>query len=169
MKPHDIAGYLEIAVPTVRQWASEYKEFLSPGAAGGDGRHRDFSDLDLRVLNFVRQEKRKSVPAPEIHLALRRLQEDDWESLPFLSERPNVAQVPMVPEAAAHAALDAERRALLREIVLVRELLEKSEAEGKHKDEVIGEQTKEIKELTKQLAEVETELKLYRSGRLKPE
>jgi DNA-binding transcriptional MerR regulator len=169
VKPHDVAGYLEIAVPTVRQWASEYKEFLSPNAAGGDGRHRDFSDLDLRILNFIRQEKRKSVPAPEIHLALNRLQQENWEGLPYLSERPHVAQVPMVPEAAAHAALDAERRALLREIVLLRELLEKSEIEGKEKDAVIGEQTKEIKELTRQLAEVETELKLYRSGRLKPE
>jgi DNA-binding transcriptional MerR regulator len=173
MKPAQIASTLEIAVPTVRAWAAEYRLFLTSAGAGGEGRHRDFNDLDLRVLYFVREQKRAGIPAEEIHAALRQLQATDWEGLPYVPERPNMAQVPMVPAVAADMALDTERRSLLREIAMLQERIDDMQKRLDAKDdeikEVINNKNQEVNELTRKLAEVETELKLYRSGRLKPE
>jgi DNA-binding transcriptional MerR regulator len=173
MKPHDAANRLEIAIPTLRQWAYEYREFLSPQAVGGGGRHRDFADHDLRVLFFVREQKRMGYPADEIHLTLRQLEQDSWEKLPDIPERSNMAAVPVVPEAAARAALDAERRSLLHEISFLHEqnkrLEEQLAASQDEVKSVLREKDDEVKELTRKLAQVETELTFYRSGRLKPE
>jgi DNA-binding transcriptional MerR regulator len=180
MKPHEVADRLEIAIPTVRLWATEYRHFLSPQAAGGGGRHRDFNEQDLRILYFIQQQKQTSIPAAEIHLTLERLQADNWEDLPHIPERPNMAAVPVVPEAAAQAALDAERRTLFREIATLQERLEKVEAQLE--EERAGREAllqteraerekllRELSDLNAKLAEAQTELRLYRSGRLKPE
>jgi DNA-binding transcriptional MerR regulator len=184
MKPAEIAGTLEVSVATVRAWSGEFKQFLSPNAGGGDGRHRDFSDHDLRILYFVKLQKRSSAPASEIYEALRQMQATDWEGLPYVPQTPTVSKVPMVPAAAADVALDTERRALLREIASLQERVDDLQRRLDSKDEeiktiinskdeqirgVLAENSEEIRALTKQLAEVETELKLYRSGRLKPE
>src|SRR5215207_3363220 len=173
MKPHDVAFRLKIATSTVRQWAAEYREYMSPYAAGGAGRHRSFTELDVRVLNFIKEAKQRNQRHEEIEPVLNQLREGAWADLPFIPEEPNMASVPMVPEAAAHGALEAERRSLLREITFLHEQFrEREEAyreQLQNKDVQLREQHERIATLMRQLGEVDVELKLYRSGRLKPE
>lgn len=166
MKPSEVAHLLGVAPTTVRSWSQEFGRFLSASGAGGAGRHRDFTDVDLRVLAFIQQQKRAGHASYEIQHVLTNLQDADWEGLPYLPERPHVGTVPMVPEAAAHAALDAERRALLREIAFMQQQTEELKAQLAAKDMVIGEKQTEILDLTRRLSEVETELRFYREGRL---
>jgi DNA-binding transcriptional MerR regulator len=168
MKPSEVAKILGMAATTIRAWSQEFGDFLSPTGAGGEGRHRDFSDLDVRILAFVQEQKRAGRPGYEIRFALQQLQAIDWEGLPYVSERPNFAKVPVIPEAAAHAALDAERRSLLREIVFLQEQNNNLQVRLEAKDAVLEQKTAQILELTRRLSEVDTELKFYREGRLKP-
>lgn len=173
MKPSDVARILKIAPTTVRAWSTEYGYILSPNGAGGDGRFRDFSDDDLRVLYFVHLQKRASVPAEEIHEALRQMQTRGFDSLPFAPDRPNVAEVPMVPAAAASSALDTERRALLREITKLEErtehlelmLTEEQAARRNDNDKHL----RELGDVRADLREAKTLLELYKQGRLKPD
>jgi DNA-binding transcriptional MerR regulator len=169
MKPSEVARILEIAPTTVRAWSTEFSDMLSAGGAGGDGRFRDFTDDDLRILYFIQQEKRSSVPAAEIHESLRQMQARDFVGLPYVPERPSVARVPMIPAAAAESALDAERRALLREVAFLNEHIDKLEqqlvAERADKEKLL----RELGDMHGQLSEARTELKLFRSGRLKPD
>jgi hypothetical protein len=84
-----------------------------------------------------------------------------------------MASVPMVPEAAAQGALDAERRSLLREISFLHEQFREREAvyreQIQNKDMQLKEQHERIATLMRELGEVDVELRLYRAGRLKPE
>ena len=173
MKPHDVALRLKIAPSTVRQWAAEYREFMSPHAAGGEGRHRSFTELDMRVLYFIREAKDRNQRFEEIAPVLKNLQDDAWTDLPFIPEEQNMASVPMVPEAAAQGALDAERRSLLREISFLHEQFRGREAvyreQIQNKDMQLKEQHERIATLMRELGEVDVELRLYRAGRLKPE
>lgn len=173
MKPHDVAQRLKIATSTVRQWAAEYREFMSPHAAGGAGRHRSFTEFDIRVLYFIREAKYRSQRYEEIEPVLRQLRENSWADLPYIAEEPNMASVPMVPEAAAQGALDAERRSLLREIAFLHDQLKERDQtyreQVQSKDVQIKEQHERIATLMRELGEVDVELRLYRAGRLKPE
>lgn len=173
MRPHDVAVRLKIAASTVRQWAAEYREFMSPHAAGGGGRHRSFTELDVRILYFVKEAKDRNQHYEEIEPVLTQLRENSWSDLPFVPEEANMASVPMVPEAAAHSVLEAERRSLLREIAFLREQFQEREEayqqQLQHKDAQITEQHERIATMMRQLGEVDVELRLYRSGRLKPE
>lgn len=173
MKPHDVAFRLKIATSTVRLWSAEYREFMSPHAAGGGGRHRSFTELDIRVLYFIKEAKDRNQRYEEIEPVLRQLRENSWADLPYIAEEPNMASVPMVPEAAAHGALEAERRSLLREITFLhdqfREREEAYREQLQSKDVQLREQHERIATLMREIGEVDVELKLYRSGRLKPE
>jgi len=55
MKIGSLAQSLGVPVPTVRRWTQEFAEGLSPEAQGGDGRSREFSPRDQRVLRRVRE------------------------------------------------------------------------------------------------------------------
>jgi DNA-binding transcriptional MerR regulator len=178
MKPHEVASILEIGGSTVRAWSNEFKQYLSPGAQGGDGRYRDFTDNDVRIISYINQMKKASTPLDEVHLILKKMQLDGWRDLPDLpSGPPSVASVPVIPQ----VALDVEKRSLLREIATLQNRVEQLE------DRLQGEQERamerqesllrEVAELRAQLAEAnerarsaefEAELRLYREGRLKP-
>jgi DNA-binding transcriptional MerR regulator len=146
---------------------------MSPHAAGGGGRHRSFTEIDIRVLYFIKEAKDKNQRYEEIEPVLRELRENSWADLPYIVEEPNMASVPMVPEAAAHGTLEAERRSLLREIAFLHEQFREREAEFREqiqsKDVQLTEQHERIATLNRQLGELDVELRLYRSGRLKPE
>lgn len=172
MKPADVATLLQIAGSTVRLWASQYREFLSPQAAGGDGSHRAFSDQDIRVLHFIQQLKQDGLTGDALYQALKQMQARGFDGLPDVPDRPNVAQVPMVPAAAASGVIDAERRSLLREIATLQNLIdelrgelakERAENTAKH-DDLMNKLADARAELARQKVMVE----LYESGRLKP-
>lgn len=54
MKIGLVARELDVPVPTIRRWCLEFGPGLSPSGRGGDGRPRDFSARDLRLLRRVK-------------------------------------------------------------------------------------------------------------------
>jgi DNA-binding transcriptional MerR regulator len=141
----------------------EFKDYFTPSAQGGSGRPRNLTEVDIRILHFIDQMKKESAPADEIHTALRHMRGKGWQGLPDIPVAPeNMANVPVVPTAAADVALSTERRGLMREITILQERLSQLEDRLEAKDE-------DILELTRQLSAAETELHLYRTGRLKPD
>lgn len=51
--PADVAKILEVDVAQVKQWAFDFKEYLSAAANPSKGTTRIFSDIDLLVLCYV--------------------------------------------------------------------------------------------------------------------
>lgn len=170
MKPGDAAVLLGIDRSTITRWtANEFKQYLTPGAQGGSGRQRVITDRDLRVLLLVKNLKATNTPLEEIHVALRQLERDDWDGLPDMPEAPpGVAEFPVMPTAAAEAALSSERRSLLREIAGLQQRIEQLEAKLDEERGGRDDLLREIGDLRQRIGEQETELRLWRAGRLTP-
>jgi DNA-binding transcriptional MerR regulator len=185
MKTHEVAALLGIATSTVRTWSNgEFKRYLSPTAQGGEGQYRNFTDQDARILAYVNLLKQQSRPRNEIHVSLRRMQTEEWADLPPLPPAPpGVGPIRMVPESTAETALTTQRSSLLREIAIKDERIDQLEAqvadlqqrleaerlEGQQKLEVERREAQEKREeLLRQLIAAETELNLWRRGRIKP-
>jgi DNA-binding transcriptional MerR regulator len=172
-RPAEAARLLQIPPATIRSWAMEYAAFLSPGGAGGSGRWKTFSDTDLRILHHINILKRGGMTSAEVQAALAVMQANDWQGLPQLPEAPTtVDNVPVVPTAAAEAALSAQTQALLREIQGLKERLENVEAQLAEEQAARRTDTaallRELTEVRVKLGEAELLIKLYESGRLKP-
>jgi DNA-binding transcriptional MerR regulator len=56
LTPHDVTKALDISSATLRRWADEFSDYLSPKAASGQKRsHRRYSDEDLDTLRVVKE------------------------------------------------------------------------------------------------------------------
>jgi DNA-binding transcriptional MerR regulator len=56
LTPQDVTKALDISPATLRRWADEFSDYLSPKAASGQGRsHRRYSDEDLDTLRVVKE------------------------------------------------------------------------------------------------------------------
>ena len=150
MKASAVVNALNIADSTVRKYADLYAEFLSPSGVGGAGRHRDYTEHDLRVLKLIRDMKYEHVSNEDIDATLRSLQVGGWDRLPALNDNTKA----IIPAPGAAIAAQSNREALVREIEIWREMAEKAAAD---RDELLG-----------KLHRAETMLELYESGRLKP-
>jgi len=157
MKPSSVAAALGIAESTVRKYASEYAEFLSPGGAGGGHRHRDFAEHDVRVLKLIRDMRVENTSQEDIDVTLQSLKNANWERLPALDD----SAKGIVASPGALIAANAEKGVMQREIELLREQIERIDAERKA-------ERADRDELLKRLHRAETLLELYESGRLKP-
>ncbi|MEO8397950.1 MAG: MerR family transcriptional regulator, partial [Chloroflexota bacterium] len=173
----EIAKLLDMKPGTIRLWSDKdhFRDYLSPTGAGGDGAHRDFTDDDLRVLYFVKQQKDVGRHTDDIKSSLASMQTRDvLYGLPLPGVRME-AEVAVVPA----ALVDETRRALLHEVGTlqntVRELkdeiaskdakfeLERADRRAEHERLL-----REISTLESRLSRTETMLELYESGRLKP-
>lgn len=161
MKSNALVTLLRCSESTIRKYAGDYADYLSPLAQAGAGRHRDYTDHDARVLKLVIDMKAAKQTEDSIHATLRSLQANGWERLPALDND----ALAVVPSPAAMLAVQTERAVMQKEIDLLREQIERAEAV--HKDERTA-LTADRDELVKKLAEAETMIKLYESGRLKP-
>ena len=131
-----------------RAWSmGEFKPYLSPTAQGGSGRNRNLTELDARILGYINQLKQQSVPLEDIHFNLKRLQNSDWRDLPLINDVAGISglsHVPVVPKAAHDMTLDAERKALLREISFLEERIKVLEGERKADAATIIELNREL-------------------------
>jgi DNA-binding transcriptional MerR regulator len=175
MKPADLANILQQAASTIRTWSREFGEYLSPTAQGGEGHHRAYTDHDLRVLAHVKTLKQEGQTVETIRATLEALRADDWRDLPVApGDAPLrvTAPVAMVPQQAAAAALDEQRRALLREIATledrVKDLAQQLSHEQAARRDDVERLVREQTDLRAKLAEAEQLNRLYESGRLKP-
>ena len=153
MKSSAVVAALNMPESTVRKYAHDYAEYLSPTADTGAGRHRDYTDHDVRVLKLVADMKAAKQNAENIDATLRSLQDSGWERLPALDESASS----IIPAPAAMIAAQTERAVMQKEIEMLREQIVELKAERADRDELV-----------KKLAEAETMLRLYEAGRLKP-
>ena len=168
MKPGEVAIYLGVGRSTVTTWTNgEFKDYFTPGAQGGQDRPRVFTELDIRIMYLIKLRKDQNVAADRIHSELRNLRDHDWDGLPDLPAAQSVQSVPVIPTAAADAALSTERRALLREIALLNEQIETLRGALEKREGDQEKYLREIADLRADLSAAQVELGLWRSGRLK--
>jgi DNA-binding transcriptional MerR regulator len=166
LKPADAAKLLGVSASALRTWSiDEFKEYLSPSGQGGDGRYRDFTEVDLRVLNLINEMKKASKPLEEIHITLRALQSGNWERLPSLPQRAMTGSTMGQPDSG-----DSERsRALLQEIALYREQRDELQAQLDQERQANEQLLRELADKERKIGELSTLVRLYEEGRLKPD
>ena len=71
-----------VAAETVRNWCEEFERHLSPTASPGKGKHRNFSDEDMRVFALIADMKQQGMTYDAIHVALDNGQRGDAPQLP---------------------------------------------------------------------------------------
>ena len=179
IKPTDLAKWLDIAPATIRLWAGgEFARYLSPSGAGGDGRSRIFSEQDARVLALINDMKTRGRRRGEIHAELQRLEADGWQSLPEMPPAPvGVKADRLYPEEAVKQITIAQQSSASAQIAALQdridELKDELAAERERRDKELAAERErrdaEVRELTRKLAEAETELRLWREGWRKPE
>lgn len=128
----------DISRETVRQWAAEFADYLSPGANPGDRLPRLFTDDDMRVLALVSQMKDEGKRYADVHAALRNGQR---------------AEPPDKP--AAQVELTATTRATTLQQQLTALLSERAELLATNAN-----QAGKIELLERQLAEAQAEIKI---------
>jgi len=153
MKSSAVCTVLNMADSTLRKYAQEYGQYLSPSASGGGGKHREYTDHDVRVLKLVNDMKLAKESGDDIEVTLRSLQDSRWERLPQLEDGSSA----IIPAPAAMIEARAERAVMQKEIDMLRERIVELTAERADRDDLV-----------KKLAAAETMLKLYEQGRLKP-
>ena len=161
MKASQVVTALNLADSTVRKYAEQYAEYLSPSGTGGGGKHRDYTDHDVRVLKLVRDMKFQNISPENIDITLQSLQQGGWERLPALDDDAKA----IIPSPAAVVAASAEKSAMQREIEVLREMLDRSEERAQR---AIDEAQSDRDELLHRLHRAELKLELYESGELKP-
>lgn len=113
----------DISAETVRNWCDEFTEYLSPTAIPGKGKHRNFTEDDMRVFDLIAQMKGQGLTYEQIHASLNN------------GQRGNV---PELPAEEMHEIIVAEEQGKLTfEIEVVQRALrlvtqERDELEGKY-------------------------------------
>ncbi len=161
MKAAAVVTALGIADSTVRKYATQYNDYLSLSGMSSGGRHCDFTDHDVRVLKLIVDMKSAKQSDDNIDLTLRSLQASGWDRLPALDDNSRA----IMPSPANVIAANVEKSAMQREIDLLREMLDRAEERAQR---AVTEAAADRNDLVKRLAEAETMLRLYESGRLKP-
>lgn len=161
--PIQVAELIDRTGAAVRNWSTVYAEFLSPLANPGKGASRFYSDQDTRILLFISQMKHRGLRDDDVRSQLASAQARDWVDLPDLPDvTPLAAAVPMVPAAASMAALDAERRAYMRDLGRMEEQLN-------HMTQRNDALQDEMNKLQREIGRLEVELEFWREGRLRKE
>lgn len=188
MKPSDVSSMIGVSSVTIRKWSNEFASYLSPTGAGGDGRHRDFTETDVRVLKVIKELRDGGRTRRDIETALETaIAQGTINDVPLPDGSLRTAKVPMIPTAAADAALNMSNSSLLREIAFLEARIqemkdERAAIEAQMKEErferekllrEIGQSRsdllREINEAQSALAAANAELDLWRKGRIKAE
>ena len=99
-----ICKLFDISYETVRNWTTEFGEYLSPTAIPGKHRKRLYTDLDMRVLSLVAELKKQGMTYEEIHANLK---SGERGKPPTLD--PKDLQALVTSEAEHRLALEVER------------------------------------------------------------
>jgi DNA-binding transcriptional MerR regulator len=114
---------------TIRNWAIEFENELSPTANPGPGRQRAFSDSDLEIIALIASMKREGKLYSDIHAALANNQRgsvpDRSALVPADTPRPTQLQARVnFLEAQLSAALESSQRDKAQIELLTRQLNE---------------------------------------------
>lgn len=169
MKPMELARLLSRSAVTIRQWSIAFAPFLSDtGRGDGAGKHRHFTRQDTQVLATVARLSDSGLTWDEIRAALANMAAADWQGLADAPMPPSGFEaVPVVPEAAARAAVSAADKTIERMErrieALESELKEVRAAAAANAERLL----REVADARAALAETKALLSLYESGRLK--
>lgn len=155
-----VAALFGVALETIRNWGSEFQEYLSPLANPGQGRHRKYSHEDLAVFALVRELKEKGLSYADVHTALRNGERGQPPEL-----APNQVQAIVVSERERRMSLEVQ--ALQATIMKLQQRLTDAEAAQKEAEDLRrktiiletkleerqGHHEERIAELTRQLEE----------------
>lgn len=72
----------DISSETIRNWCDEFGDYLSSTANPGKGKHRNFTDDDMRVFDLIAKMKGQGLTYEQIHAALLNGQRGDEPQLP---------------------------------------------------------------------------------------
>jgi DNA-binding transcriptional MerR regulator len=158
MKPNDAAVRIGIHVNTVRLWTSkDFKQFFSVHAQGGDGHTRDLSDDDVRVLTYINRLKNQGLTTQDVIASLMAAQDRGFHMLPMPERSEQVVPMAVVPRQAADDAVLAERRIMHEKISDLEKRIEGLE-------DKLRQEKLEREQYIRELAEVRTELRIYKEG-----
>lgn len=154
-----------VALETVRNWADEFQEYLSPTATPGHGKHRMYSYDDLRVFSLVSDLKGQGMTYSDIHGALRNGQRGQPPALP-----PEEVQALVVGEQERRLSLEVdylqrslvrvqqeleEARTALRAVEAIKEEKIRLESRLENEQTRVQEKEAQIQELKAQLAQAQ--------------
>lgn len=158
MRPKEIATRLGIDESTLRLWTSgEFKMYLSPRAQGGDGRHRNYTDQDSRILAYIKEMRDENATTEDIHAGLKSLQAMKWTGLPVLPDAPG-AVISMIPREAAETRVDMQRQTYANEIQEYQRRIADIEAKLEKSEDQRETLLRERADLMKRVGELEGQL-----------
>jgi DNA-binding transcriptional MerR regulator len=159
-----------VARETIRNWADEFAEYLSPIANPGRGKRRMYSYEDLTVISLVAELKKQGMTYADIHVSLKNGQRGQPPALP-----PEDVQALVVGKQERQLELGVEY--LQQSVIQLQRQLEQAQEEVVALREVktdnirltilLEEREKQVEELKAQLAAAQEENKqlLRDSGR----
>jgi len=130
-----------ISKETVRQWSQAFLEFLSPTAKPEKGRHRYFTEDDVKVFAWIHLRKGEGALYDEIRVELRNGMRGE------------------VPEEHVVALASAERQ---MQIVLLQETIERLEAEIERLEAEKEDLLEQLRPLQEENIKLKTELQTTR-------
>jgi DNA-binding transcriptional MerR regulator len=164
MKTGKAAKALGVDPKTIRDWADreEFKPFFSDEALGVDMTQRDYSDLDLVVLNTIRSARSMNTEWEEIAKMLR----DGYRDANLPASALLVADAAPIEQYAKRMQLQAEYEVALKQIEMLQaHLVEKDEkhreVEHRHREEITRLQ-KRIEELSEEVGKWKTYTQIYK-------
>lgn len=159
MKPTEVTERLGIQSATLRLWAGEFGEYLSPSARGGDGRHRAYSDQDVQILTYIAQMKDQNIPLDEIHASLKSLRGAGWAGLPDIpAAPPGVGPIAMIPREAAETQIKEQQKAVTQQVQLLMDRVTALDEALKIEREEKGALLKERADLMQQIGKLTGQL-----------
>lgn len=70
-KSRDLQQLFNKSNETIRVWSEEFRQYLSPTATPGDGRHRLYTADDLKVLALVNEMRGQGARSEDVHASLQ--------------------------------------------------------------------------------------------------
>jgi|GEM_PF-2794528 len=72
----EVAEFLDKSPQTIRNWSADVHQFLSLHAAPQSGRSRTYTTTDIRVLQYVKEQRDLDIPMESIIISLRNMRQD---------------------------------------------------------------------------------------------
>jgi len=123
------AALFGVSLETIRNWAYEFTQYLSPTANPGKGKHRLYSQDDLEVFALADEMKKQGMTYADIHVALQNGQRGYPPNL-----APDEIQAIVVNE--QERRLSTEVEVLQRTCVQLQRQLEDAEAKVRKAEEI---------------------------------
>ena len=157
MRMKQVADRLGKHDNTIRNYAKEFKDFLSPEPARGEA--RIFTDDDVRVLAFISRLSDSAMSYDDIREAMRRKLTEGTPFPPVIPASPIVESKGLIPLPEVEAQLakkDAQITQLEARLEELRKQIEQNRQERREEREIY---TDQIGKLNQEIGELRSELK----------